>query len=141
MKAIIFDACPGRPNAKQVWAAMSLGLPKGILWYPFAAALLLLLAIIAVGRYGLGIPTFIDRVFLRLNEWELVDRRAKRLCVWSERDAIIGMRDVKEHARLAGQQGVEVHVLEERETGICRRMSRIWRGIGALFGGCGKVLC
>jgi Eukaryotic protein of unknown function (DUF829) len=115
-KAIIFDSCPGRPTATEGWAAMSIGLPKGILWYPAAASLLLLLGVVAIGRYGLGIPTFIDKIFPKLNDWELVSREAKRLYVWSEADTIVAARDCREHARLAKLEGIEVETLEETDT-------------------------
>jgi hypothetical protein len=65
----------------EAWAAMSIGLPKGILWYPEAASILVFLSVIAIGRYGLNIPTFIDQNFPKLNDWTLVDRGAKRLYV------------------------------------------------------------
>ncbi|KAH8792310.1 hypothetical protein F5882DRAFT_78361 [Hyaloscypha sp. PMI_1271] len=114
--AIIFDSCPGRPTPTEGWAAMSVGLPKGILWYPAAISIFLILGVIAIGRYGLGIPTFLDRVFSKLNDWELVDRRAKRLYVWSDADKIVAARECREHARLAKLEGVKVETLEETET-------------------------
>jgi hypothetical protein len=115
-KAIIFDSCPGRPTPTEGWAAMSVGFPKGILWYPAAISIFLILGVIAIGRYGLGIPTFLDRVFSKLNDCELVDRRAKRLYVWSDADKIVAARDCREHARLAKLEGVKVETLEETET-------------------------
>ena len=80
--AIVFDSCPGRPNMTEAWAAMSIGVPKGILWYPAAASILIFLGVIAIGRYGLNIPMFIDRNFSTLNDWTLVDRGAEEtLCL------------------------------------------------------------
>jgi hypothetical protein len=115
-KAIIFDSCPGRPTVTEGWAAISTGLPKGILWYLAAVGPLLMFGVIAIGRYGLGIPTFLDRVFPKLNDWELVDRGAKRLYIWSDADKVVAARDCREHARLAKLEGVKVATLEETET-------------------------
>lgn len=114
-KAIVFDSCPGRPNLTEGWAAMSVGLPRGLLWYPSAAAILLLLGVIAIGRYGLAIPTFIDRIFPKLNDWMLVDKSAKRLYIYSEADQIVAARDPKAHLELAKEAGVEVTVLAESD--------------------------
>jgi hypothetical protein len=137
-KAIIFDSCPGRPTPAEGWAAMSLMLPKGILWYPAAATILLLLGVIAIGRYGLNMPTFIDKVFLKMNDWDVVDKRAKRLYVWSEKDLIVAARDPKEHARLAREEDVSVEVLEEKETAHMQAhvkdQERYWGAVERLWG-------
>jgi len=136
-KAIVFDSCPGRPTATEGWAALSLGLPKGLLWCPAAATVLLLLGVIAIGRNGLGIPTFIDRIFPKLNDWSLVDRSAKRLYVWSEADRIVAARDPREHARLAKEQGVSVQTLEETDlphmTAIVKDGERYWGAVETLW--------
>jgi len=116
---------------------MSLGLPKGLLWYPAAATILLLLGVIAIGRNGLGIPTFIDRIFPKLNDWSLVDRGAKRLYVWSEADKIVAARDPKEHARLAKEEGVSVATLEETDlahmTALVKDGERYWGAVENLW--------
>ena len=136
-QAIIFDSCPGRPTATEGWAAMSLGLPKGLLWYPAAATILLIFGVMAIGRYWLGIPTFLDRVFPKLNDWSLVDRGTKRLYVWSDKDVIVNKRDPKEHARLAREEGVSVEVLEETETvhlmAHVKDMERYWGAVAKLW--------
>jgi Eukaryotic protein of unknown function (DUF829) len=136
-KAIIFDSCPGRPTAAEGWAAMSLGLPKGLLWYPAAATILFLLGVIAIGRYGLGMPTFIDRIFPKLLDGEVVDLGARRLYVWSEADRIVNARDPKEHARLAREKGVKVETLEEKETlhmtAHVKDLERYWRAVAKLW--------
>jgi hypothetical protein len=135
-QAIIFDSCPGRPTATEAWAAMSLGLPKGLLWYPAAATILLLLGVIAIGRYGLGMPTFIDRIFPKLNDWSLVDRGANRLYICSEKDTIVNARDPKEHARLAREEGVQAEVLEEETahmTAHVKDLERYWAAVAKLW--------
>jgi Eukaryotic protein of unknown function (DUF829) len=136
-KAIIFDSCPGRPNATEGWAAMSIGIPRGLLWYPSAAVLLLLLGVIAIGRYGLAIPTFIDRIFPKLNDWTLVDRSAKRLYVYSEADKIVAARDSKAHLELAREAGVEVSVLAESDTphmtALVKDGERYWKAVAQLW--------
>ncbi|KAE9380882.1 hypothetical protein N431DRAFT_136582 [Stipitochalara longipes BDJ] len=136
-KAIVFDSCPGRPTATEGWAAMSIGLPKGLLWYPIAATMLLLLGVIAIGRYGLGIPTFIDRIFPKLNDWSLVDKNAKRLYIWSEADKIVAARDPREHARLAKEEGVSVETLEEKDlahmTALVKDGERYWGTVGKFW--------
>ncbi len=138
-KVIVFDSCPGRPTVTKAWAAMSIGLPRGFLWYPAAASIFVFLGVIAIGKYGLNIPTFIDRNFPKLNDWTLVDREAKRLYVWSEADRIVGSRDPKEHARLAREEGVQVETLEEMETGHMQAhvkdQERYWAAVASLWKG------
>lgn len=138
-KAIIFDSCPGRPNLTEGWAAMSIGLPKGFSWYPAAAGLLLLLFVVGIGRYGLGVPTMIDKIFPKLNDWELVDKSAKRHYVWSEADKIVGARDCREHARLAREEGVSVETLEEKDTphvtAHVKDHERYWGTVEKFWGG------
>ncbi len=116
---------------------MSLGLPRGILWYPAAASIWLLLSVIAIGRYGLAIPTFIDRIFPKLNDWTLVDKGAKRLYVYSEADTIVDARDPKAHLELAKEAGVDVTVLEEKDTlhmqALVKDEKRYWEAVEKLW--------
>jgi hypothetical protein len=135
-KGIIFDGCPGRPNLTEAWAAMSASLPRGILWYPAAAAILLALRILSIPRYAFAIPTFIDRIFPKLNDWTLVDTDAKRLYVYSRADTIVVARDPKAHLELAKEVGVEVTVLEEKDTlhmqALIKDEERYWRTVKKL---------
>jgi hypothetical protein len=39
VEAIVLDSSPGNLDLKEAWAAMSLGLPRGLLRYPAAAAM------------------------------------------------------------------------------------------------------
>ncbi|PMD31044.1 hypothetical protein L207DRAFT_501981 [Hyaloscypha variabilis F] len=137
VKAITFDSCPGRPTATEGWAALSLGLPNGLLWYPIAATIWLALGIQAFVRNWLGIPTFLDRIFPKLNDWSLVDRNAKRLYVWSEGDKIVAARDPREHARLAREEGVSVVTLEEKDlahmTACVKDGERYWGAVSKLW--------
>jgi hypothetical protein len=116
---------------------MSIVLPKGILWYSAAATILLLLGVIAIGRYGLNMPTFIDKVFLKMNDSDVIDKRAKRLYVCSEKDLIVAARDPKEHARLAREEDVSVEVLEEKETAHMQAhvkdQERYWGAVARLW--------
>jgi hypothetical protein len=95
------------------------------------------LGIQAFTRNWLGIPTFIDRIFPKLNDWSLIDRRAKRLYVWSEGDKIVAARDPREHARLAREEGVSVTTLEEKDlahvTACVKDMERYWEAVGKLW--------
>jgi len=136
-KAIVFDSCPGRPSLTEAWAAMSIGLPRGLLWYPSAAAILFLLDVIAISRYGLAIPTFIDKIFPKLNDWNLVDKSARRLYIYSEADQIVAARDPKAHLELAKEAGVEVTVLAESDTqhmqALVKDGERYWKAVEQLW--------
>jgi len=116
---------------------MSIGLPRGLLWYPSAAAILFLLDVIAISRYGLAIPTFIDKIFPKLNDWNLVDKSARRLYIYSEADQIVAARDPKAHLELAKEAGVEVTVLAESDTqhmqALVKDGERYWKAVEQLW--------
>lgn len=116
VKAVVLDSCPGEPTLKEGWAAMAISLPKGILWYPAAAVILILLGISGVSKNVFGIENLVDKTRGWMNDWDNVDRGAKRLYVYSEVDRMVGWRDVERHAEMTRGEGVEVSLLKEVET-------------------------
>ncbi|KAE8445044.1 hypothetical protein EG329_013758 [Mollisiaceae sp. DMI_Dod_QoI] len=116
VKAVLLDSSPGQPTLQEGWAAMSLTLPKSLLWYPGAALVLFSLAITAIGKNVFGLETLVDKTRGWLNDWTFVDKSAKRLYIYSEADKLTGWKDVERHAEEARKDSVEVSLLKETET-------------------------
>lgn len=73
--AVVLDSSPGQPTLKEGWTAMSLTLPKGLMWYPGAALIMVGLGISAVAKNVFGMETIVERCE--------VTRRVKGMFVWS----------------------------------------------------------
>ncbi|KUJ12591.1 uncharacterized protein LY89DRAFT_688243 [Mollisia scopiformis] len=116
VKAIVLDSSPGQPTLMEGWTAMSISLPKGLMWYPGAAVIITLLGITSISKNVFGIENIIEKTRRWLNDWTTVDKRAKRLYVYSENDKLVGWRDVERHAEEARREGVDVSLLRETET-------------------------
>lgn len=139
VKALVMDSAPGDSDLKRGFTAMSTGFPKNYLWYPIAAFTLLLLGSLAIAKSVFGMRTLVDVAREAMNDWELVDRSARRLYVYSTKDEIVGFETVEEHAREAEEAGVEVRRLREEETGHVVHMLkdgvRYWNAVGELWAG------
>jgi hypothetical protein len=137
VKALVLDSAPGDPNLKEAWAAMSIGLPKGILWYPAAALTLLGLGIAWTANSILRIPTLVIKTRGWLNDWDLVDKTSKRLYIYSEADKLVGWRDVERHFDDARTKGSEAMILKEADTPHVQHMyldrERYWMKVKELW--------
>ncbi|KAL2059753.1 hypothetical protein VTL71DRAFT_10137 [Oculimacula yallundae] len=137
VQALVLDSAPGQPTAQQGWAAMSIGLPKGLLWYPSAAVIAALLVAGEIGKSVFGIYGLVYKTAGLLNDETLVDKRAKRLYVFSEMDQLVGYRDVEKHAEDFEKKGGRVIVLKEMETPHVQHMildtDRYWLKIEGLW--------
>ncbi len=137
VKAVVLDSAPGDPDLREAWAAMSVGLPKGILWYPAAALTSLGLGIAWTATNILRIPTLVIKTRGWLNDWDLVDKTAKRLYIYSEADKLVGWRNVEAHFDDARTKGFEVIILKESETPHVQHMNldreRYWTKVKELW--------
>lgn len=118
VKAIILDGDPGDPSFREGWEAVSSSdaIPKGFLWFPVAAAVVIVLGFIWFGKNVLGIKMLVDLSRGLLNDEELVDGQAKRLYIYGEADRVVGWRDVERHAEDARRNGWGVKMLNEAES-------------------------
>lgn len=116
LKAIVLDSAPGQPTLKEGWAALSIGLPKGLLWYPSAVVLLVMFSTFSLSKAILGKQSIVDEVYNNLNDGELVSPKAARLYIYSEKDEIVGWRDVERHGKRASDAGVVVDTLRKTDT-------------------------
>lgn len=137
VKAVVLDSSPGQPTLAEGWAAMSIGLPKGLLWYPFAAVTLTLLGIAAFCKTVFGMETVVERTRTWLNDWSIIDKSSSRLYIYSENDKLVGWKDVERHAEESKNDGVEVSLLKEIETGHVQHAfkdsERYWQRIKGLW--------
>ncbi|CZS94983.1 uncharacterized protein RAG0_04783 [Rhynchosporium agropyri] len=137
MRALILDSAPGQPTAQQGWAAMSIGLPKGLLWYPSAALIWAVLGASVIGKSVFGISGLVYKTAGLLNDGTLVDRRAKRLYVYSEGDQLVGWTDVERHVEEFREGGGGVKVLKEAESPHVQHMildaERYWMNVQDLW--------
>ncbi|KAK0120295.1 hypothetical protein ONS95_011701 [Cadophora gregata] len=137
VQAIILDSAPGKPTIQQSWEALSIGMPRGWMWYPSAAVFAFLLGAGAVGRSVFGVYGLVYKTPGLLDDGTLVDGRAKRLYVFSEGDALVGWRDVEAHVEEFKKKGGEVMVLRERDTPHVQHITldaeRYWENVEELW--------
>lgn len=73
----------------------------------------------------------------KINGVGLVDRKAKRLYVYSTIDELVGWRDVENHAEGARKNGTDVTTLKEYTTKHVQHLvldgERYWETIGKLW--------
>ncbi|KAG4428696.1 hypothetical protein IFR05_015818 [Cadophora sp. M221] len=137
VQALIMDSAPGQPTLQESWTALSMGLPKGLLWYPSAAVIGALLGIAVFKRSVFGIETLVQKTAGLLNDGTLVDMKAKRLYVFSENDQLVGYRDVERHLEDFKKEGGEVIILKETKTPHVQHMildgERYWENVQGLW--------
>ncbi|KAH6714226.1 hypothetical protein BKA61DRAFT_57500 [Leptodontidium sp. MPI-SDFR-AT-0119] len=137
VQALVLDSAPGQPTLQESWTALSIGLPKGLLWYPSAAVIGALLGIAVLKRSVFGIGTLVHKTAGLLNDQTLVDMKAKRLYVFSEKDQLVGFRDVEKHLEEFRNGGGEVLILKETETPHVQHMildgERYWENVQGLW--------
>ena len=117
---------------------MSFSLPKGLLWYPAAAAAAALLGVDWVSRNVLGLQSLVDKSFDKLNDENIVDSNAKRLYVYSEADRLVGWRDVERNAEDAKVKGFGTpRMLKERNSAHVRHLfdngERYWKMVDEVW--------
>lgn len=117
---------------------MSLGLPRGVLWYPAAAAMAAALGVTGFVQKAFRIENITEKTRGWLNDGELVDLSARRLYVYSTVDKLVGWRDVEEHAQEARERGVEVRLLKEEDTPHVQHVFKdaeiYWEKVVSLWG-------
>lgn len=137
ISALILDSAPGKPTIQEGWAAMSIGLPKGIMWYPGAAFVAAGVGLAGFVQWAFGWETLVHTTGRMMNDGRLVERGAKRLYVFSEKDALVGWRDVEAHVEEARKTGVNVEVLKETDTPHVQHMlldaERYWAKVEELW--------
>jgi len=72
-------------------------LPRGLAWYPAAFVVLMMLCALWTKRHVLRMTSIVGKTRVWLNDWTLVDRRTKRLYVYSVKDVVVRWRDVEAH--------------------------------------------
>jgi hypothetical protein len=125
VKAIVLDSAPGNPGAKEAWAAMAVGLPKGLLWYPAAAVLSLVVVGFWVQKSVFGMSNMVEETRRDLNDGALVDLGARRLYIYSEADKLVGFRDVERHAEEARAKGVQVKMQRGGASAHVQHMGKV----------------
>ncbi|PVH74113.1 hypothetical protein DL98DRAFT_519512 [Cadophora sp. DSE1049] len=137
VQAIVLDSAPGKPTMQESWSALSIGMPKGLMWFPTAAMFAALLGIGWVGRSVFGYYGLVYKSPGLLNDGTLVDGNSKRLYVFSEKDSLVGFRDVEEHLEEFKKARGEVMVLKETETPHVQHMvldfERYWENVQKLW--------
>lgn len=123
IKAMIIDSAPGNPTIKEAWAAMRLGVPKGLLWYPAAGVIWIAILVIWVQMRVLGMDSLIDRARKGMLDGGVVDREARRLYVYSVKDEICGWKVIEGEVEKARKEGVVVKTLREEETPHVQHMA------------------
>lgn len=134
---MILDSAPGNPTLLEGWAAMRHGLPKGLVWYPTAALIWGALGLMFVYKELFGMKSLIDGMREGFLDFEVVDRDAKRLYVYSAVDELVGAEGVAGEVEKAREKGVLVKVLREDNTPHVQHISldaeRYWKSVEDLW--------
>ena len=114
IKALVTDSIPLRDvTYRQAWNAFSVGLPRGILWWPFAGVLvafiLLFWVLINIARQRL----LHDAIRESLRDPDIIDKKAKRLYCYGVKDKIIGWKGVETEIAAARKMGIDVKFLRD----------------------------
>lgn len=142
VKCVVLDSAPGQPGAKEAWEAMSIGFPRGALWYPTAA-----LAGTAIGvawsvKWLFKAKSMVDETYDALNDLGLIGGNAGRLYVYSMADRLVGSKDVERHMKEAKEQGVLVWGLREEMTPHVQHLlldgERYWAKVEEFWGVVGR---
>jgi hypothetical protein len=137
VKALVLDSGPGKFDREGSYYAMSQGFPKGIMYYPIAATVYLLLFGWQISRALFGTTTLLEQSGARLNDGELVDKEAKRLYVYSEQDRVVGWEAVEEHANEAKEKGIEVKMTKFEGSAHVQHMltsaDKYWKLVAELW--------
>jgi hypothetical protein len=138
IKAIVLDSGPGKFGRKEAFYAMSQGFPKGVMYYPVAAIIYLIIVAWSISSAVFGTTTIVDKDRDHLNEWDIVDKEAKRLYVYSEEDKAVGWQAVEEHAREAEEKGSEVKAVRFKGSAHVQHMlihgDEYWKVVKELWG-------
>lgn len=110
---IIMDSAPGRSSFKQSWAALSRSLPqifviKLLLGLLFGMVLSYMFLAINILRTA----DLLEIVREEMNDTNLISNTARRCYLYSEKDDIIGWKDVEEHAIDAARKGWAVTLVK-----------------------------
>lgn len=104
--AIVFDSCPGTATYRRTVHAMSLSMPKSLLWKILGPPILhIVLCLICFSLFVTGAEDVISRIRRQLNDHTLFSPEAARLYICSKTDELVPYQDVSSHAHDAKQNG------------------------------------
>jgi hypothetical protein len=124
-RAVIFDSLPGGDkfsNEFGRWVkAIAVGLPSNpFLRWP-GQVLIALVVIVLLGLPSLfGLENAATKARRELNDEELINEGAKRLFLYSEADALIGAKEVREYAAESAEKGWDVKTVDFGDSGHVR---------------------
>ncbi|TVY47026.1 hypothetical protein LOCC1_G002690 [Lachnellula occidentalis] len=137
VKAIVLDSSPGESSFITAFHAFATALPKGLLWYPGAALMVMWLGPWAALHAVFGRQHILDKARMYLNDWTVVDKDACRLYVYSVVDKLVSPRPVEQNAREAEAQVVDVRLLKEEDIphvqAMMRDTERYWKMVSELW--------
>lgn len=116
---------------------MKQGLPKGVFWYPSATLIWGALLWVWMFTRVLRIPSLVDVMREGLLDFDVMDRDAKRLYVYSVVDELVGVKGLDGEVEKAREKGLVVKVLREETTPHVQHMlldaERYWKSIEELW--------
>lgn len=124
-RIVVFDSLPGGDQFGSEFGrwvkAISVGLPKNPLVQWPATVLIVLVVIILLGMPSLfGLENAATQARRELNDENLISLKAKRLFLYSEADALIGAKDVREYASESASKGWDVETVNFGNSGHVR---------------------
>jgi hypothetical protein len=137
-RAVIFDSLPGGDkftNEFSRWVnAIAIGLPSNPLVRWPGQVLIALMVIVLLGLPSLfGVENAATKARRDLNDKKLINSKAKRLYIYSEADALIGAREVREYAAESAAKGWDVEKIDFGTSGHVRHAivdpTRYWDAV------------
>lgn len=137
--AIVLDSCPGTATYRRTVHAMSLSMPKSLLWKVLGPPILhFVLCLIFFSLFITGAEDVITRIRRQLNDQTLFDPEVPRLYIYSRADQLVPYQDVKDHVQDAKQNGYSnTHELVFEASGHCAHAmthkDRYWEAVESLI--------
>jgi len=137
LTAVIFDSCPGKGTYWQMYNALMLSLPKGVVWRVVGTVIvhcLLLVMYVSIACGGESPFTLMRRVMLegttvsgtrQVTDGESGEGGEKKAChLYSKADEMVDWTDVKDHAEEARRKGWSVKEVVFEGSGHCAHLAK-----------------
>ncbi|EPE32012.1 indole-diterpene biosynthesis protein PaxU [Glarea lozoyensis ATCC 20868] len=119
---VVFDSGPGEYTLGSAFHAFSQAFPKGLLWYP--TAIFMWLVLVILGRTMFGPGPRLKSSNERLNDLNCVNENQRRLYMYSEVDRSVDWRSVVRHAKEAREKGVKSTLMKSEGSKHVQLMMR-----------------
>jgi hypothetical protein len=137
VKALVLDSVPGNPTVREAWNAMKVGLPRGVAAYAASVIIWITIGTLWIWTRVMRRAMLIDEMRAGLLNFDIMERDARRLYVFGEKDEIVGWEGINLEAEKAICAGVVV-VKWKNETDphvqyMIKNPERYWEAVKDLW--------